>query len=675
MPPIHRTVAEFSALTDEAIAALVGALNAQVAESYTHHWNTQTRAWIHEIQLLRTAASTLLRWGVGDALVVLEYEIPRRRRRPDVLIVSKDGIVVIEFKVGVGGYDASARWQLAQYVLDLRDFHSECREIGITGVLVATRAANHESGTESHHGVEIALTNGDGLSEAIIMAISKARGRTRAPIEPENWLRGSYKPTPNIIEAACQIYEGHDVSDISHAYAENLTATTDAIVERIIQARADRKRVICFVTGVPGAGKTLTGLDALHDPRLRVGEGVPGVFLSGNLPLVEVLGAALARASRGAQAREGRRLLSARIDNVHKFVPEYAADPQRIPHENLIVFDEAQRAWSRDRMIRKNRGAQSEAEEIIEIMERQPEWCVVVALVGGGQEIHDGEAGLAAWGDALAARPVPWLVVASPEVLQGGTSVSGHRLFGDSRASQVEEDSRLHLHVSVRAPRARILAEWVEAVLTGAPQKAEELVQRISEFPIVLTRDLRIARTWLRARVAGDDRIGLVASAGARRLRGYGVQLSTRVGQNEGIAHWFLAPGDDVRSSNYLEVAATEFECQGLELDYVGLCWGDDLTRAGRGWDYRRFAGTDWRDVLGDQAQKYMINKYRVLMTRARRGMVIWVPPGSVEDETREITRMDRTAEYLRACGLRDISAEVVERGAALAPGVRFVEG
>jgi Uncharacterized conserved protein (DUF2075) len=392
------------------------------------------------------------------------------------------------------------------------------------------------------------------------------------------------------------------------------------------------------------------------------------VFLSGNGPLVEIVRAALARDAariRKRSKKDAEREVSTFIDNVHAYIRGYMTEkPNECPHEHVVVFDEAQRAWNAEQVKKKKRPTEgSEPRTMLQIMERCPGWCVLVALVGGGQEIHDGEAGLEEWGDALAGRSAPWQVRVSPEALQGGLSLAGHRLFAGPPPSncRVVEEPALHLSVSVRSMRAQRIAQWVQMVLDGQPDAARAVLAEAPEFPLVLTRDLDAGRRWLRDRSCSERRCGLVVSSGSMRHRAYGIEVSTGFRRAYSYVDWFLAPQADVRSSCQLEVAATEFECQGLELDWVGVCWGDDLCidPAGSPWRYRQFRGSKWQGVRREGARRYLLNKYRVLLTRAREGMVIWVPPGDPADPTRNPVPLDATAAYLRAAGVPVLDSTV----------------
>jgi hypothetical protein len=284
-----------------------------------------------------------------------------------------------------------------------------------------------------------------------------------------------------------------------------------------------------------------------------------------------------------------------------------------------------------------------------------------VALVGGGQEIHNGEAGLAEWGRTLRDKFSHWKIAVSPNAISGDSSVAGHKLFenGESGTLSIQPEPELHLGICLRSFRAEKLSELVEAVLCGNPDRAASMVGRLTEFPMVITRSLSSARAWLQERTRGFRRCGLVASSGAIRLRPYGLELSSgfRQGNRDMFVHWFLDNPPDVRSSNQLEVAASEFECQGLELDWVGLCWGGDFTfnASASDWSFRNFAGTRWGEVRREIDRRYLLNTYRVLLTRAREGLVIWVPTGDATDHTRPPSWFDSTAEYLKRCGLREI--------------------
>ena len=417
-----------------------------------------------------------------------------------------------------------------------------------------------------------------------------------------------------IIEAAERLYGGHSVREISHNYAENLNRTTDMLAAVILDAKQYKKRVICFVTGVPGAGKTLTGLNVVHDPSIRSRQGPSGIFLSGNGPLIKVVQKALLinQQCSGHRREEAKREISAFIKNVHQFLRHYREHHAEVPYENVVVFDEAQRAWNQEQMQRKQGVGISESAELLSVMERLPNWSVIVALVGGGQEIFLGEAGLEAWGKAVVEAQERWTIVASPEVVQGGESVAGHRLFSDAPPTtlDIRHEPLAHLSVNVRSHRAQQITQWVNEVIAYNPAGAQVHFPDSREFPLVMTRDLETAREWLRVRSGCDPatRCGLVATSGDQRFRAYGLENSTGFRGDFSFENWFLSPREDVRSSCMLEVPATEFECQGLELDWVGVCWGGDLTPSAdrTGWDYRKFRGAGWQNCHSGIEQAYI---------------------------------------------------------------------
>jgi hypothetical protein len=374
---------------------------------------------------------------------------------------------------------------------------------------------------------------------------------------------------------------------------------------------------------------------------------------------VKIISAAIARDhKRRVRESSGERIVGTFIQNVHVFVREAMEKPDQPPIEKVVVFDEAQRAWNVEQNRKKNGLETSEPETMLSIMNRHQDWAVLIALVGGGQEIHNGEAGLSEWGRTMREKYARWKVVVSPKALERDASNAGLRLFGDGYAGSltIETEPSLHLEVNLRSFRARKYAEWVEAVLAGDPAKAVKMVPDLSDFPFGLSRSLQNVRAWLREHARGQQRAGLVASSGALRLRADGLELSSgfRQGNRDMFVHWFLALPPDIRSSNQLEVAASEFECQGLELDWVGLCWGGDFSfdASDGGWAYRNFAGSRWGNLKNELDRKYLLNTYRVLLTRARQGLVIWIPHGEVSDETRPPTWCDSTAEYLIRCGM-----------------------
>jgi hypothetical protein len=451
------------------------------------------------------------------------------------------------------------------------------------------------------------------------------------------------------------LYGRHGVTEISGARADvgNLTRTTQAITKAIEAAQQSHRHHVVFVTGIPGAGKTLCGLNAVF------GTHTAAAFLTGNLPLVHVLREALAQdaAAQGRSLRAARQQAESAIQPLMGFLRDNQ-ERGTAPHEHVIVFDEAQRAWDAEFGRRKFGHAESEAAMFLDIMRRHHDWAVIVALVGSGQEINTGEAGLEAWGEALRSRPT-WTASAPPSVIAGPDL--RQRLFDDP-PDQLDLDPELHLNVPVRQIRSAAAAPWVDAVLCGDSDRAREIAT-LCGVPFLVTRSLTAMRQALRSFARGTRRSGLVCSAGARRLRAEGISVDFPHLDADVVANWFLRSWPDVRASNALEQPATQFACQGLELDYVGLCWGNDLIRASQQipWSARRFAGTRWQTLHDEAKVAFQINAYRVLMSRARYETVIWVPVGDATDGTRDPAIFSAVAEFLLACGATPLGPQAIE--------------
>lgn len=451
------------------------------------------------------------------------------------------------------------------------------------------------------------------------------------------------------------LYARNGVTEIAAARADtaNLTRTADAIRRAVAAAKAAGEKRLIVVTGIPGAGKTLCGLNAVF--------GQPdSAFLTGNVPLVEVLRAALANdavARRDCGRDEAMRRAKQRLQNVHRFLEDCATDPQaRAPHERLIVFDEAQRAWdaAKARLGTRNKPSKltmSEPAHTLEIMARHEGWAAVVALIGNGQEINTGEAGLREWGACVAASGI-WRATAAARAVDASDPV---QRLAEGWPDWLDRDDGLDLTVPVRSVRDSAGAAWVDALLRGAVAEARDIAAR-ADLPFLVTRDLDDLRAALRRLARGRRRAGLVAAAGAKRLRAEGLGV-----QAEEVADWFLRRWPDIRASDALETFATEYDCQGLELDVVGLAWGGDLLWR-EGWHPRRFAGTAWQTVRSAEERRHILNTYRVLLTRARYETVIWVPRGSrrdgpFPDPTRDAAELDAVADLLRAAGARPLAA------------------
>ncbi|MCE5241125.1 DUF2075 domain-containing protein [bacterium] len=659
MPAHH--VCSFGDFLQQDHQLILGALTAGNATAGFDGRRSQVSAWQLTLDVLREAVARVLQDAdCASWALLFEYEIPLRQKRPDVVVLAHDLVFVLEFKTGAATHSLADQRQVEAYCLDLRDFHAESHSRTIIPVLVACQAGSGAElpppRPEPVQGV-VSAASAD-LGPLLLAAFAVYHQPAAPPVDPERWNTSAYRPVPTILQAAEALYAGHSVREISRAHAANLTRTADYLLQTIQACAEKHQKRICFVTGIPGAGKTLSGLNLVHAPELSTRGAGTATFLSGNGPLVQIMREALARDERertGTGLGETRRRVSTFIQNVHHFMRQYTQDsPTEVPYHRVVVFDEAQRAWNAEQAARKFGRADSEPMEMLSVMDRHRDWAIIVALVGGGQEINTGEAGLAEWGRALAASFPHWHVAVSPEALHGGESIAGTALFPDGVPGglAVDTEPALHLDVSLRSWRAEALTSWVNALLVGDSTRARGLMGQMADFPVAVTRSLAEARGWLRSVTRGDRRCGLIASSRAVRLRAYGLELSSGFTRGYPFCDWWLAPADDVRSSYQLEVPASEFECQGLELDWTGLCWGNDLVwRGGQSWDYRRFSGSRWQSVRDPMARDYLRNTYRVLLTRAREGLIIWVPRGNPDDATIPPHDFDSTVDYLTACG------------------------
>lgn len=634
-----------------------------LAEHHPHDLKPAQRlAWQDQIALLQHELQPLNRGWIA-----FEFAIPRMGKRADIVVILYGVIFVIEFKVGAEAFTASAIEQVWDYALDLKNFHVGSHNRPIVPVIVATDAKSRP-GQLSFWPDEVAspvLVNGQGLAETIRQTAAQYPGLPA--LEPSTWMASGYKPTPTIVQAAQALYSSHRVEEItrSDAGTKNLGITNACLVEIIEASKRDGRKTICFVTGVPGAGKTLAGLH-LVTQRTRAHEDEHAVFLSGNGPLVDVLREALARDERErleVAIGDSRRKVKSFVQNIHHFRDHYLQH-ENAPVERVVVFDEAQRAWNSSkigRAMREKHGlrdfGQSEPEFLISVMDRHAGWCVIVCLVGGGQEINDGEAGLTEWFDAARSKFRDWRIHVSDQLdkpeYNWGRDLSQVLSGLDYR---VQPD--LHLAVAVRSFRAEALSDFVNEVVAGHPKAAKAIFeQKLANYPVFMTRDLHTARSWLKSKARGSERFGLVASSGAQRLKPYGLNVKQRVE----APHWFLDSKADVRSSFYLEDPATEFDIQGLELDWVGVCWDADLRRLGTGWSFHKFQGSRWNKVKDAMRRAYLANAYRVLLTRARQGMVIYVPSGDGDDPTRQPEFYDGIADYLDECGIATLDDDVAK--------------
>jgi Uncharacterized conserved protein (DUF2075) len=574
------------------------------------------------------------------------------------VLVSENIVFVIEFKVGASEHLSSALDQVEDYALDLKNFHEGSHTAPIVPVLVSTNAESQLIPELTFADDRVALPVATNKTDLGALFDHICASQAFPTLDVVQWISKGYRPTPTIVEAAEILYRTHSVTDIRRrdASAKNLEETSASVSTVIDRVRENRTKAICFVTGVPGSGKTLAGLN-IATKRSDEHHDENAVFLSGNGPLVDVLREALSRDTarrEGVTKKSAERKVRSFVQNIHHFRDQYAGN-QEIPAEKVVVFDEAQRAWTSEQatsFMQRKRGQadfnMSEPEFLISVMDRHQDWCTVVCLVGGGQEINTGEAGITEWINALEVRFPTWEVHVSPRIAlpEYGSQSQAEKFLASQR---VRSDANLHLAVSMRSFRAEALSDFVGQVIDNQPATAVSTYKSIkATYPIYLTRDLSAARGWLRSKARGTERFGLVASSGAHRLRPEGIYIKAEIEP----ANWFLNDSTDVRSSYYLEDVASEFAVQGLELDWVGVCWDGDFHHKHGRWICQAFKGSKWQSVNDESRRLYLKNAYRVILTRARQGMILFVPKGDASDGTRPPSFYDGTFEYLRSCGI-----------------------
>lgn len=656
--------AYFSASIDDLLSSSTqDVLGALTQESEFGIEPTQRDAWAEQVSILQRSLAPYK--GRGKAY--FEFVVPRVGKRIDVVLLIDHVLFVVEFKVGEADFNRSGLDQVWDYALDLKNFHGSSHSLPIAPLLIATR-------THGKLGNIVTTKHGDGVicpiavsPENIALCIDQVLAFCDGTfIDSNAWEQGRYKPTPTIVEAATALYAEHAVGDLSSKGAEKreLDVTTLAINDLIRTAKRDGVKALCFVTGVPGAGKTLVGLNVATqhmDPK----SDLHSVYLSGNGPLVAILREALARDKQrraheaGSKIRKGeaRQAVEAFIQNVHHFRDDCIKDPGP-PHEHVAIFDEAQRAWDRQQtssFMRRKKNLpnfdQSEPEFLISCMNRHTDWAVVVCLVGGGQEINTGEAGIGEWIEARERSFPDWHVHVSSR-LHDEEYGAGGVLAALPKRQHVAFNDDLHLAVSMRSFRAEKQSLFVKLLLDRDRVGATTVLREVDErYPIRLTRDLTAAKRWLKEQARGNERYGMVVSSQAQRLKPHAIDVKSPMDP----VHWFLDGKEDVRSSFYLEDVATEFDVQGLELDWSCVVWDGDFRYTEQDWESFSFVGDRWQHIRKPERKHYLKNAYRVLLTRARQGMVVVVPHGDEEDHTRDPSFYDGTFNYLLSLGVRQL--------------------
>ncbi len=627
------------------------------ANSRTGHITTELYAWEFQIALLKE----ILKEHEGS--LFFEFSIPRMGKRIDCLLLIKNVVFVLEFKVGEKQFINQHFEQVWDYALDLKNFHQPSHDLLLVPILIATNASSStiEVITTSHDDNLIypLKTNASNLGATINHVLDFYRANVY--INPNEYVNGSYSPTPSIIEAAIKLYNNHNVDEItrSDADATNLKNTTNFISSTIEYAKTTNKKIICFVTGVPGAGKTLVGLKVATE-HLDKEQGNTSVFLSGNKPLVDILQEALARdrivqeKAKGSKLtkKQARESVKSFIQIIHHYRDEYLRD-NKAPYDHVAIFDEAQRAWTKVQTVKfmqQKKGIPnfkfSEPEFLISCLDRHKDWAVVICLVGGGQEINTGEAGISEWLSAIKNQFPKWETRISPNLFDSEYAAQ-KSIEVLKQNSIVVYNENLHLSVSMRSFRAEFLSKLIKEILDLDENAKNTFAELKDKYPIVITRKIESAKKWLREKARGSERYGIVVSSQAYRLKPLAIDVKTQINH----VNWFLDGKDDIRSSYFLEDVATEFQVQGLELDWACVTWDGDLRYTKNGWKTFSFVGNKWQNIHKEERRKYLINAYRVLLTRARQGLIIVVPEGNIEDHTRQPEFYDSTFNYLKDIG------------------------
>ena len=616
----------------------------------------QKNTWNREIEILKRELSQLL-----DGYIIFEYTIPRIGNRIDNIVIYKGIIFLLEFKVGEKKYPSYAIEQVTDYAFDLSCFHKESHNRLLVPILISTKAhsVKQEIRISKDNVLETICCNEYEIAKYITEVSLKF---IQDEIIPDDWINSLYMPTPTIIEAAQALYLGHNVEDISRndASAKNLNQTTKAINKIIDYSKAHNRKSICFITGVPGAGKTLAGLNIAVE-RQKIAEDEHAVFLSGNGPLVDVLQEALARddAKRNNISRkEASRKVKEFIQIIHHFRDD-AISVDTPPVEKVAIFDEAQRAWDEQNLtdfMKKKKHIEdfnmSEPEFLISILNRHNDWATIICLIGGGQEINKGEsAGIYGWFDSLRNNYPNWDIYVSDKITDDEYS-KGHNFAEMTKNMNVNIIEDLHLAVSLRSFRSENVSNFVKALLDVDIDTAKRLYEQFNnDYPVFVTRNLHKAKLWVRSQAKGSQRYGLTASSGAKRLRKYGIWVQNKIE----ATNWFLNGKNDVRSSFHLEETATEFDIQGLELDWTIVCWDADLRFENGDFKHLKFVGTKWQNIKSADNILYLKNAYRVLLTRARQGFVIFVPTGDETDMTAKPEYYDGIYRYLKSVGIKEL--------------------
>ena len=663
----EKSIPEF---LEESTESIFGEINSNYEFQATE--KQQRNAWESQIDILKEQLACF-----DDGTILFEYRIPRMDSIIDNVLLIKGLVFVIEFKVGENSYEPHIT-QLNRYVKILEHFHYESRDKIIIPILVSTEADNYPNNIRKNDNdvFDIIRANKNNLSEIIVPIINVHKNEQ----DLSNWSQSKYVPTPTILDAAKRMYETHEVAEINTYSSEDLflNETEQAIDDIIENSKRTNEKSIIFITGVPGAGKTLIGLNTSIKRTIKNDENA--VFLSGNDPLVEVLWEALTRddyernkefyKENNISKDDVKTKVKSFIQKLHLF-RNHAAIDDTVQHEQIVIFDEAQRAWTQketEKFLKKNKIDKyldmSEPEFLISIMDRREDWAVIICLVGHGQEINRGEAGITEWFKALEKTFPHWNIYVAKDYLS---------IDDEYDQLKIVNNEHLNLFTTIRSLDAPNLPNFIEYLLNNDKNNAEIKLNEIKEFyPLYLTRNLKDAKKWIKQEISKYDdsdtiRTGLLAHSNALRLIPEGIfvkalKCNSSYDRYKPVTNWFLNDVTDIRSSNYLELPATEFDIQGLEIDYSIVCWDANLRYIDGEFEFKEFNGDDWNNINQDIRKNYLLNAYRVLLTRARRGMVIFVPEGDDEDNSADDTRKpefyDGTYEYLKSIGIKELEID-----------------
>ena len=671
---------------------------------------TTMDSWHEEVRTIRKALSE---YKEENGFVAFEYTIPRVGGRIDCIIGLRGILFVLEFKTGEEQNADADKEQLEQYVIDLKNFHFESYDIPIAPIWIVPQAelapVKVRKPSNKQLLFELATVCDTSIEDCFKQILSKDISREQ--IDMNNWLYSPYCPTSNIVDAARKLYANNKVEDInrSDAKGEDLIRTTKTLLDLIDKAKANREKYLCLVTGVPGAGKTLIGLSVAtkhKEDESSKNKDNRSVYLSGNRPLVMVLQEALARdayerAEEQIKEKLGRKPkrtelkeagitrpeIKSKIKQFIQPVPSWRKEYLKgirvsgsgdhmslikdanyayrgsgdfyVPYDHVSIYDEAQRAWEANEnasYVRKKEAHLkdfpnwSEPRFLISCMDRHEDWAVYICLIGNGQDINHGEAGTVEWIRSIKCFP-NWKTYA-PEDIKNEQAVAD-ALDGVN----IEYLPGLHLNTDLRSIRAENLAQFVDDLLTFKKENATQLLENLKRYPICITRDINTAKAWVKEHARENERYGALASSKGQRLKPDALTLLPPNSSESEVTHWFLGDNKDVNSSFYMEEVATEFQVQGLELDWALVAWDADMRydTSSSTWKQYSFRGSKWMNINDEKIRKYQINAYRVILTRARRGMVIYVPKGSPDDHTRSPKFYDGTYQYFKQLGIQEL--------------------